>query len=451
MPRARGDGRPTSASQAALDDVLAAAAARAEEIVDGKTVFTGASMLGALVGVPCPSLAFSWLIGCNVVPFGRVAQIVGPESTGKSAFMAELMRSVVALYGNVRPRGSVHYINNEPKPSWPLVGAVLWEHLGSGVVTKSDATSMDEWQRHFTAKIVEWESLWAPEGKTKAGWVAPLFIGVDSLMGTACDETTNALRKEGSATRRFPVEARLLADFARSLCAFVGRRPILFVTTNHLKHFTDPMGMPHRAVPGGKAFQFMESFEFELSRVRDINTAARKGFVVKVRAHKNCVGESRRSIEVPFVWEFGDAGDERPQRAIWDWPGATITLFKSMKLKDKTRWDRVQEIVDVHEGRNSNLAWSNALGVPSGGAVSNHELGCMIEERPDMLDALAPVLDLNRGRFFRAGMDYVKLSTDVDGPPDSHAVRAYRRPRLGEGASGDIGDGGPLSAGGFLT
>jgi RecA/RadA recombinase len=221
----------------------------------------------------------------------------------------------------------------------------------------------------------------------------------------------------------------------------IGGRPIIFAATNHLKMFTDRNGYPQRNLPGGKSLKFMESLELELQRVGEIKTNTKTGLKIKIKAFKNCVGDSKRSIVVPFVWEYDDSDptlglsvNMRQQWTMWDWCTASINLLLAIKAKDKARWEKIEEIVDIRPKRadsETSEVWSNVLGVASSEAVSRHILGCMLEERPDLLERLYRVLDIRQGRFFRAGMNYQEMQAEDDAMPDSPALRVFRRPVCG--------------------
>jgi len=71
---------------------------------------------------------------------------------------------------------------------------------------------------------------------------------------------------------------------------------------------------------------------------------------------------------------------------------------------------QIKEVCDLHEkdgGSRGKLYWSTSLGVPSSDAMPAHDLGLMLEDRKDILDALYPVLGIKTRKFFEPGVDYM--------------------------------------------
>ena len=108
---------------------------------------------------------------------------------------------------------------------------------------------------------------------------------------------------------------------------------------------------------------------------------------------------------------------------------------------------QLREACDVHEkpagGGKPKRYWSKRLGVPSGEATSAHNLGVMLEQRPDVLADLYPILGIERRPFFRPGVEFLQqieefahVAAQADAADDmvQRAV-ALRKQAMGLGAT----------------
>jgi len=334
--------------------------------------------------------------------------------------------------------GMLQYNENENKPALDFFWSFLENNRDLEQIIEINHTRiMDEWQSNLLRKSDEWAKLFDKDvGDGNPGWIIPLGLAVDSLMATACQEAIDALVKKGSAGRSFPIDANSLSQFAKALGMILGGRPVWLIVTNHAKPFTDrDTGLPKWNIPGGKSFKFMQSLEFFLTRVKDVHRVNFNGVDIAIRATKNCFGESRRKMIVPVRWTHDidpETGQSR-QWSMWDWPQASIMLIQHFQAKQPGLAKQIAEIVEIRPGKNANRVWSPTLGINSRDeAVSLHEAGCMLEERPDILEALYPILSIKQGRFYRPGMDFRAALADTDAAPDSQTLRTFRRPIAGD-------------------
>jgi RecA/RadA recombinase len=433
IPRRKRGDASADARVTTTDPVWGKILSKAAKQVGDKTRFTRRAASAMLLGIPSPSLALSYGLGSNVIPLSRVLQLAGRPGAFKTALMIDFFRMILECCETGVASGvplipeSILYNENENKIAPDYIWSIL-EHRKQyeDVFRIEETLFMDDWMANMTRKCKEWDALFDPSSGGP-GWCVPLALSVDSLMGTAPKEQFEKIMKAGSPDRSFPLSANLLTIFSQMLPGMLGRRPILFIATNHLKDGVTATGVPEERVPGGRAFQHAESMEFRLSRVSDIKHDKLPGAVVKIKFHKNCLGDSRRSIEVPIRWTFDldDEGEKR-QWTMWDWPKASIDLLVTIEAKRPDLHAKVKQILDlnVSQGR----VWSTALGVPKTDRVSVHEAGCILEESPAVLDALLPVLGIRQGRFFTPGMDFAVERLREDVTADSLAYRVFRRP-----------------------
>lgn len=421
-------------ASAAADGMWAKLAAKASKQNEGRQIFTKRTVTAMHLGVPSPSLALSYGMASNVIPLSRVIHLAGKTGSFKTALMIDFKRMLLELAelglasGIPLIPGTHLYNENENKLAADYIWS-LFEHRTEyeGVFSMETTRFMDDWMANMTGRVREWDKLFDKENGGP-GWCVPLSLSVDSLVGTAPREMFDKVMKAGSPDRSFPLAANLLTQFSSMIPGLIGRRPIWFMATNHLKEFTDARsGMMLERVPGGRAFQHHESIELRMSKVQDVAHAKLPGADVKIKFHKNCLGDSKRSIVVGIRWTYDlDENGEKRQWTMWDWPTASIDLLEWIKSKRPDLSEKISKHLDLNVS--SRRVWSSALGIPKTDKVTMHEAGCILEENAGILDAIMPILGIRSGRFFLPGMDFEAELDRDDATPDSMAARTFRRP-----------------------
>jgi hypothetical protein len=137
---------------------------------------------------------------------------------------------------------------------------------------------------------------------------------------------------------------------------------------------------------------------------------------VQLRTDKNSLGPDKKKLDVDIIfWNDYDPNNGLRQHAIWDWYGASIKMLFSMK-KQAGLFSALMDICDVHEGRKAGTVWSNVLGVPSSDPQSPREVGQLLENRPELLVQLYPLLGVRERLPFEPGKDYLERmdeATDI--------------------------------------
>jgi RecA/RadA recombinase len=428
---------------AAADPVFANVLKLAQKQSGKATHFTIRGGRVLYYGLPSPSVALSYGLGSNVIPFGRAVHLVGEKGSFKSACAFDIIRMMLELAetGLLREpsvpliAGTHRYVENESKPAYDFLLSFL-EHRPqyADVLRGHETRFLEEWTEALNDAVADWEALFDPADNGGLGWFTPTSFVVDSLMGSPTRDDYEKFRKEGApSVRGMPLEAGALTRLSKYLVPMLRDRPTLFIATNHLKEFADMTNpsITKRNTPGGRAFQHVESLELEFRRREDIRDPEMDGAKVEIRFFKNCFGTSRRRIEVEVRWVHKYEDGHKVQYSMWDWPTASIRLLESIAVgKDASLREKVAEVVDINVS--AGRIWSNALGISKADKLTRHEAGCVLEESPVVLDALLPAMGVTMGRFFRPGQNYAAERIRTDAEPDSMAERVFRRPAAGD-------------------
>ncbi len=381
-----------------------------------------------LVGLPVPGLAFRYLIQQDMFPLGRITVVTGLEGSCKSSLMYEIMRWHL-VYG-----GFSLLLENETKDS-PDIRQGLWSHDNDFLNTRFrsvDTRSVEEWQTALTRGIKATQDKCLL--KNGPGRSVPGIFGVDSINAKGSDEDFKKIGKVGHAERGYSTVALHNTKYFQTLPSYLNDWPFSVVLIQHLKKSTDPRtGVPVRVKPGGKSIAFMETFELEMSRGRDIQNVDDGGINLTIKAWKNSLGPSRMRIDVIFRWWWYTDPETgmRQQQHVFDWDDASMHLLISQAKQRQAIWKRILDVVDLHPKLSSRRVWSRELDIPESDPLSYADAYRVIEHtRPDILAGLYDVLGIRRRRPFVRGEDILTNLDSVVLPSGPPGITMYAPPQV---------------------
>lgn len=423
-----------------VDSFFARQAAEARKKFGHKSVFLGSESETLVIGIPCPALAFEYVIAQDCFPLGLVMQIVAKHGVGKSGLLAEFGRWF-DLAG-----GGMVLCENETKfnPHWytSIMGKEVYDRM-----VMHRCKSVEGWQRHLTFGIKNMRAdMMGTKEKPGPGRSFPVLFGVDSIMGKMSEENQEKIvgkaadpkkGKKGSKpttgegfaqARSFPIEAGSITKYMRTVPQLMDDWPFSLVLINHLRMKTDDMGNAERNKTGGEQVNFQESFELEIKKIgghaKKIAAADFEGVPLQISCEKNSFGPTGRKIQVRLLWwHEPDPITGRPfQKTVWDWDWATVHLLNSLLNGDastylKAKLKKMDFHIDITSaGDVDNGAWSETLGMKEKEALTWSEVGAMIREDDKLMDQLRDALGIARRPLLTG--DYMKqLSKLAKGMP----------------------------------
>lgn len=385
-----------------------------------------------LVGLPLPALSCRMLFRCDSFPIGRTWELAGEEGSCKTALLSEISRWH-CIYG-----GGAHIAETENKDAATLRNGILeWnERWIRQRVDMSYCDSLEEWQTATTFKMLYFQKQ-MDDVKAKIGRTLPILCGVDSL--TAVDSAKNIADtlEAGHAKIGYSQIANLVARYMRQGPAKLMREyPFSLVVTNHMKPTTDKnTGNRMDHVVGGKSLPFASTLRVYMYRVADIATTQHGGIRVKMKLQKNSMGASRAMpIECEMIW-FRESVDWMPKpvkRFVWDWHSATIEAldrYGDPKGGKVTVHKQLVEICGIKiKSKTNKLAFSKVLGIPESDPQHYRIVAQALEQRPDLLEQMYPLLDIEMLPKFKAGVDYREICAAVDIDAAKKAEVLYTAP-----------------------
>jgi len=317
-------------------------------------------------GLPCPSIALSYLLHSGIIPFGKIIGLAGTTKSFKSALGFEL-GSWAAQHG-----GGFHLIETEDKLNEHYMRSFFPKEYKHTAIQVDYVNTLEEAQDAVT-KVIQRYKKCEPKNPF------PLVLGIDSLAGSGTTAEYGKINKSGHAERNFPEAALLWSPYFKKLSSDLAGTDILLYFTNHLKEKTkeagDGFGKQY-SKQGGSSQDFHAAQYLYMNKVSNIDLVSREGKLIQIRAEKCGLGPDNRKIQIPVLWDYDvDEEGEPVQRTWWEWGDAAAKLLAEGSKVVLPK--RIQSKLDVkcvsNRYSSAELGVSGLSGEEFGEVVSNNE------------------------------------------------------------------------------